>query len=124
MFKILLFKITVEFSSKVPKHKQEELDEWYETDNQRELRQIFQGQSSIFESIRELNRKLDEVVGRQERTLSLLSATAGSVQVPAGGGIPPPPAGGAGYVDTIRRHEVDAILTNQNTIVQTAREIK
>ncbi|XP_044738350.1 protein ERGIC-53 isoform X2 [Chrysoperla carnea] len=113
-----------EHPDQVPKHKQEELDEWYETDNQRELRQIFQGQSSIFESIRELNRKLDEVVGRQERTLSLLSATAGSVQVPVGGGVPPPPAGGAGYVDTIRRHEVDAILTNQNTIVQTAREIK
>jgi hypothetical protein len=28
----------------------------------------------MFEVLRELNRKLDEVVGRQERTLSLLSS--------------------------------------------------
>ncbi|GJQ88676.1 hypothetical protein Trydic_g22004, partial [Trypoxylus dichotomus] len=48
-------------------------DEWFETDSQRELRQIFQGQSHMFEVLRELGRKLDEVIGRQERTLSLMS---------------------------------------------------
>lgn len=51
----------------------EEFDEWFETDNQRELRQIFSGQSQMFDALRELNRKLDEVVGRQERTLSLIA---------------------------------------------------
>jgi mannose-binding lectin 1 len=35
----------------------------------------------MFEVLRELNRKLDEVVGRQERTLSLLSSVqAGGAQ--------------------------------------------
>lgn len=51
----------------------EEFDEWFETDNQRELRQIFSGQSQMFDALKELNRKLDEVVGRQERTLSLIA---------------------------------------------------
>ena len=66
----------------VRKDKDTEYEEWFESDNQRELRQIFTGQSHMFEALRELNRKLDEVVGRQERTLSLLSS------VQAGGGQP------------------------------------
>jgi len=50
-----------------------EFEEYYETENQRELRQIFNGQSQMFDALRELSRKLDEIVGRQERTLSLIS---------------------------------------------------
>jgi mannose-binding lectin 1 len=65
------------------KDKDNEFEEWFESDNQRELRQIFTGQSQMFEMMRELNRKLDEVVGRQERTLSLLSSS-----VQAGGAQP------------------------------------
>jgi mannose-binding lectin 1 len=38
----------------------------------------------MFELMRELNRKLDEVVGRQERTLSLLSSVQAGVVPPAG----------------------------------------
>lgn len=60
----------------------DEFEEWFESDNQRELRQIFQGQSQMFEVTRELSRKLDEIVGRQERTLSLISS------IQAGGGVP------------------------------------
>lgn len=58
-----------------PEVQKEEFDEYYETENQgvRELRQIFNGQSQMFDALRELHRKLDEVVGRQERTLSLIS---------------------------------------------------
>lgn len=55
-----------------------EFEEYFETENQRELRQIFNGQSQMFDVLRELNRKLDEIVGRQERTLGLISqVTAG-----------------------------------------------
>jgi len=50
-----------------------EFEEFYETENQRELRQIFNGQSQMFDALRELHRKLDEIVGRQERTLGLIS---------------------------------------------------
>lgn len=52
---------------------QKEDQEYYETESQKELRQIFNGQSQMFDALRELNRKLDEIVGRQERALSLIS---------------------------------------------------
>jgi len=49
-------------------------EEWYETDSQRELGQIFSGQSKMFDALRDIQRKMDEIVGRQERTLGLMSA--------------------------------------------------
>lgn len=73
----------LDYQKKLDEHKEEyrkenpemqKVDfEEYETDNQRELRQIFNGQSQMFDALRELHRKLDEIVGRQERTLSLIS---------------------------------------------------
>ncbi|KAJ9593985.1 hypothetical protein L9F63_014626, partial [Diploptera punctata] len=104
------------------KDKDHEFEEWFESDNQRELRQIFTGQSQMFETLRELHRKLDEVVGRQERTLSLLSSVSqgGIAAQPHAGGTPGQPV----LVDTIRRHEVDLVLSNQNAILNTARDIK
>ncbi|KAE8752669.1 ergic-53 [Frankliniella occidentalis] len=100
----------------------DEFEEWFESDNQRELRQIFQGQSQMFEVTRELNRKLDEIIGRQERTLSLMSSLQG------GGGVPvvtqqQPGQPPVQMIDTIRRHEVDVVLQNQNSILSTARDL-
>lgn len=54
--------------------KMENPEEWFETDNQRELGQIFAGQSKMFDALRDIQRKMDDLVGRQERTLSLMSA--------------------------------------------------
>lgn len=48
-------------------------EEWFETDSQRELGQIFAGQSKMFDALRDIQRKMDEIVGRQERTLGLIS---------------------------------------------------
>nr|WBW70088.1 venom protein [Lampona murina] len=94
-------------------------DEAYESHQQRELQQIFQGQSQMFEILRGLHRKIDEVIGRQERGLSMLSAVqTGGVH--SGQGIPPPAQVGAG----IGRHEVEALLGGQREIVQTSRDIK
>lgn len=72
------------------KHEENEFDDWFETDSQRELNQIFSGQSAIVDSVKVLSQKLDEVVGRQERTLSLLSTVQSSLAL-AGtmGGQPP-----------------------------------
>lgn len=58
-----------------------EFEDWYETDSQRELNQIFSGQSQIVDSVKVLSQKLDEVVGRQERTLSLLSNVQSTLAV-------------------------------------------
>lgn len=48
-------------------------EEWFETDSQRELGMIFAGQSKMFDALRDIQRKMDEIVGRQERTLGLMS---------------------------------------------------
>jgi len=59
----------------------DEYGEWFESDSEREIRQIFTGLLKVHEDSKELNRKLDEVIGRQERTLSLLSSVqAGGAQ--------------------------------------------
>ncbi|KAK6620012.1 hypothetical protein RUM44_006412 [Polyplax serrata] len=98
------------------KKDKDEFAEWFESDNQRELRQIFSVQSQVFDVLKDLHRKLDEVIGRQERTLSLIS------QQPVAAGSPPGTA--PQMIDTIRRHEVDMVLQNQNAIIQVSREIR
>ncbi|XP_055686391.1 protein ERGIC-53 isoform X3 [Lutzomyia longipalpis] len=108
-----------EHPDKAPK---EELDDWFESDNQRELRQIWQAQSGMTEVIRDLSRKMDEVIGRQERTLGLLSVGGGGAPhqgtgAPAQGGAMQPAA-------VISRHEVEALLQNNNYIAQTSKEIR
>ncbi|GAB6031904.1 hypothetical protein CHUAL_010298 [Chamberlinius hualienensis] len=92
-------------------------DEYFERE-QEELKQIYLGQSRMFELIRELHRKMDEIIGRQERTLSLVTSSQGGT---VGGGS----SGGAlPAIDSIRRHEVDTILNNQRDVVNTIREIR
>ncbi|CAG9860160.1 unnamed protein product [Phyllotreta striolata] len=111
-----------EYRKEHPAEKEPDLEDWYESDSQRELRQIFQGQNQIYEVMRELNKKIDEVVGRQERTMSLISQQGTGVQ---GAGAPPPPPGQPMHAgDTIRRHEVDAVFNNQNLMIGYMKEIK
>ncbi|CAN8013792.1 unnamed protein product [Ixodes persulcatus] len=90
----------------------------YDTQQQRELRQIFEGQSHMFEGLKALHRKLDEVLGRQERTLSLVSAGGAGVAV---GGVPPPQMGG---VPSLQRHEAESLLSSQRELLQTVAQVK
>lgn len=96
-----------------------DMDGFFEDDSTRELKQIFQGQSAINEVIRDLHRKMDEIIGRQERSLSVLTAVqnSGAGGAKAGGGAQVPQ-------DTIRRDEVNAVLANQREMVTAARDIK
>jgi len=96
-------------------------EEWYESDSQRELGQIFSGQSKMFDSLREIQKKLDEIVGRQERSLGLLSAVQTNQGQQAG---QPAVSGQGAPVDTIRRHEVDIVLANQRELTSSSRELK
>jgi len=50
---------------------EDDWENWF-TDQEKELQQIFQGQSQIREILTNLHKKMDEVVGRQERSLSIL----------------------------------------------------
>ena len=58
--------------------KKEDYDDWenWFSEQDKELQQIFQGQSAMKEILADLHRKMDEIVGRQERTLSLISAVS------------------------------------------------
>lgn len=108
------------------KMQEDEWEEFFEDDNTRELKQIFQGQSAMSDVLRDLHRKMDEIIGRQERSLSVLTAiqnsgggrgtgsASGAPQV-GGGGVP---------VDTIRRDEVNSVLANQRELVSATRDIK
>ncbi|XP_021697592.1 protein ERGIC-53 [Aedes aegypti] len=117
-----------DYQKEHPELQKDDLENWFEDYNARELRQIWEAQTATHDQLRTLNTKLDEVIGRQERTLGLLS-------VQGGGGAPPPhisqqqppQAGGAPQIaagSVIQRHEVDALLRNQNLMVQTVTEIR
>lgn len=96
-------------------------DEWFETDNQRELRQIFQGQSQMTEGLKEISRKMDEVIGRQENTLSLISR-----------GVPAQPQVQGGQQQPIQqvavggltRQDLDILINNQNMMSHSIRELQ
>jgi len=106
----------------------EEEDEWmdgiFEDDNIRELKQIFQGQSSMNEVMRDLHRKMDEIIGRQERALSMLTSIQNNGVRTTGGAAPQVQGGAVPAIDTIRRDEVNAVLANQRELVSAARDIK
>lgn len=103
------------------KMKEEDWEEFFEDDNTRELKQIFEGQSAMHGVLRDLHKKMDEIIGRQERSLSLLTGIQNSG---ARGGGQPAAAGAGVAVDTIRRDEVNAVLANQKELVSAARDIK
>ncbi|ESO85090.1 hypothetical protein LOTGIDRAFT_168115 [Lottia gigantea] len=94
-------------------------DNFFESQNERELKMIFEGQSNIHLTMKDLNRKLDELLGRQELVLSRVS---GGQPVPVQG------QGQQGQqplmIDTIKRHEVNQVLTNQNDVLVQLREMR
>lgn len=100
----------------------DDLEDWYETDSQRELRQVWTSQSQMTDVLRDLSRKMDEVIGRQERTLGLLSTNANAVGTGTGAGDPPTPVhSGSGE---LKRHEINELLSNQNALMNTLNEMK
>lgn len=115
-----------EYKKDHPDEAKDDLDDWFESDNQRELRQIWQAQSATTEVLRDLSKKLDEIIGRQERTLGLLSVSGNQVQQ---GGVPPSQGLPTGQQqqftgDSIRRHEVDSLLNANNILTQSMRDLK
>ncbi|CAI9732606.1 protein ERGIC-53-like isoform X2 [Octopus vulgaris] len=98
-----------------------DVDKWFESQGERELKQIFEGQNSIYGTLRELNKRLDELSGRQELILSKVT----SIQAPVAGQPPIQHAQGTGIpMDTIRRHEVDMVINNQNDFRAQMKDIR
>ncbi|KAH7638832.1 protein ergic-53-like protein [Dermatophagoides farinae] len=89
----------------------------------KELRQIFDGQSEVYEHVKLMSRKLDEIIGRQERALSMIS------NIHAVGGIPQQQQqpGGVPQIQAnmpISRPEVESLLGVHRELLQNSREIK
>lgn len=101
--------------------KEGEFDDWFESDGQRELRQIFQGQSQIYDVLRDLNKKVDEVIGKQMNSLSMLTAVYGHAQ-----GQPIQPGQAPAQMPSlpIGRHDWDALLANNQIMLNTIAELK
>lgn len=116
-----------EYKKEHPDENKEDLEDWFESDNQRELRQIWQAQSATTEVLRDLSRKLDEVLGKQERTLGLISVSANQVAQPGQPGQHQPPPQYQQQQPTgegIRRHEIDSLLNTNNILTQSIRDLK
>ena len=91
-------------------------------ESQKELQQIYQGQSAMKELLTEVHRKMDDIIARQERSFNAISSIqGGSAAVPSGQPAQPVQPG---QLDSIRREEVNAILANQREIVSATRDIK
>ncbi|XP_041355326.1 protein ERGIC-53-like [Gigantopelta aegis] len=97
-------------------------DKYFEGQNERELKQIFEGQNMIHNVIRDLNRKLDELLGRQEIVLSKVTSFTQGGQVVQQGG--QQQQGQPLMLDTIKRHEVERVLNNQQEVMQQVRDIR
>jgi len=110
--------------------KEKDDDDWFEEEQIRELRQIFQGQSDLRLLIQTISRRIDEMVGRQENTNSLLTNLQQNALALGQGQMPqvPPPAHGQVPVQQIpspiQRFEVDNILAASRELVASTREIK
>merc|ERR1712106_1307949 len=91
---------------------EDDWDEFFEDDNTRELKQIFQGQSAMNEVLRDLHRKMDEIIGRQERSLSVLTIIQNTGA--RSGGAPPAQGGAAG--DTQMQQTINEIRDGLNRV--------
>lgn len=98
--------------------KKDEFENWFESDNQRELAQIWQSQSQMTDVLRDLSRKMDEVIGRQERTMGLISINA------QGGGQPQQPLQPGQVAPAPTLVGLDTVINNQNLLSATLREIQ
>lgn len=102
----------------------EDFDDWFETDSQREYRQLWQAQTQTNDMLRELSRKLDEVLGKQERTLGLVSQSAGQVgqiQHHQQGQQQHQQQPGTGY--SVTRQDIDLLLSNQQALSATISQV-
>ncbi|XP_076081528.1 protein ERGIC-53-like isoform X1 [Mytilus galloprovincialis] len=116
-----------DFNEAHPDKVRQDYEGEFDNQGERELRMIFEGQNSIHHAVKELRKTLDELLGRQEMVLTRVSqlSTGGAVQAPQGGA--QQQMGGGGGVpmlDTIKRHEVDRVMNNQNDLMQSAREMR
>uniref|UniRef100_A0A0B7AV64 L-type lectin-like domain-containing protein n=1 Tax=Arion vulgaris TaxID=1028688 RepID=A0A0B7AV64_9EUPU len=90
-------------------------DQWFQSQNEKEMKQIFDGQNVINIALKELNLKLDQLIGKQEIVISRVNS------LPVGQG--QPSQTGQQQLDqqqvgSLQKYDLDRILGNQNTVLQ------
>ncbi|XP_032525317.1 protein ERGIC-53 isoform X1 [Danaus plexippus] len=103
-----------------------EFDDWFESDGQRELRQIFASVGHVQDGVRELSKKMDEVIGKQTNSLSMLSAVYSqtqTMQVQQPGQAGQPPVQQMPMLP-ITRHDWDQLMANNQLVINTIAELK
>lgn len=88
-------------------------------ESDRQFRNILDVQNSIQSSMRSLDGKLAEVLGRQERIFSLLSVNQQQPQLNQHQFQQP----NVIQIDTIKRDEVNHLMNQQGELVRTIRDI-
>lgn len=74
--------------------------------------------------LRNLNHKLDEILGKQERSLSMMSALQNGAYQQQGQHLNQQPQQVLQAQSPIQRHEFEALLGQQNELVASSRQIK
>ncbi|MEE6457937.1 hypothetical protein FKM82_000110 [Ascaphus truei] len=92
---------------------QEHPDDMFETVNDRELRQIFEGQNRIHLEIKQLNRQLDMILDEQRR---YVSAVTDEIAKRGGGAL--------GQFEQVSQQELDALLTTQRDVLKQVGEMR
>ncbi|RVE49737.1 hypothetical protein evm_005607, partial [Chilo suppressalis] len=105
-------------------HEKDEFEDWFESDGQREFRQIWQGVMALQDTLRDLNKKVDEVIGKQTNSLTLLSAVYSHTQGQPLQPVQPGQAPAQMPSLPIGRHDWDALVTNNQLMINTIAELK
>ncbi|XP_053557146.1 protein ERGIC-53 [Bombina bombina] len=102
-----------EFQKDHPEMQEHPVDDIFESVNDRELRQIFEGQNRVHLEIKQLNRQLDMILDEQRRYV-----TAVTDEIAKRGGST------AGQQEQASRHELDSLLTSQREVLRQVGEMR
>jgi mannose-binding lectin 1 len=108
----------------VEKLKMDPSDE-YESVGEREFKQVLHAQNEIHDVMKGFAHKLDEILGRQERSLSLLSLIQSTGYAQQTGGAAQPVAQPSHPVSLpMQRHEFESLFAQTQEVVSNTRQLK
>ncbi|XP_018425905.1 PREDICTED: protein ERGIC-53 isoform X1 [Nanorana parkeri] len=100
-----------EFQKDHPELKEHPVDDMYESVNERELRQIFEGQNRIHLEIKQLNRQLDMILDEQRRYVNAVSETIAKT-------------GGGNEAQQTSQQELDTLLKGQREVLKHVNDMR
>ncbi|KAM4808994.1 protein ERGIC-53 [Rhinophrynus dorsalis] len=103
-----------EFQKDHPEMQEHPVDDMFESVNDRELRQIFEGQNRIHLEIKQLNRQLDMILDEQRR---YVNAVTDEITKRGGGGAP-------GQQEQVSQKDLDSLLSTQRDVLKQVAEMR